>query len=188
MVQQEVCQRCQQQWLGQLAISRCLNVFIVWPQGDFASLSCAAAKVAFLSTLGPPAGNKVAPRVTGPPVVPHGSLGKGSGKPTNLAKSFVLVSKVLTNSDTHGRIILPRVAVEANLSFLMGYRCALWKLAWVFLACNRAAPRPIQSGVRPIVIADRGPSDLQFNCMLASSSEAPWAVTCLSTCWPRIAV
>eukprot|EP00891_Asterochloris_glomerata_P000981 jgi/Astpho2/981/Aster-x0038 len=69
-----------------------------------------------------PTRNKVAPRVTGPPVVPHGSLGKGSGKPTNLAKSFVLVSKVLTNSDTHGRIILPRVAVEANLSFLMGYR------------------------------------------------------------------
>jgi len=55
--------------------------------------------------------------------VPHGSLGKGSGTPKNLARSHVLVAKVLTNSDTHGRIILPRVSVEANLTFLMGYRC-----------------------------------------------------------------
>ena len=85
-------------------------------------------------------------------MVPHGSLGKGSGKPTNLAKSFVLVSKVLTNSDTHGRIILPRVAVEANLSFLMGYRCASCKCACGSSACSQAAPRPIQSGVRPVVI------------------------------------
>ena len=54
--------------------------------------------------------------------VPHGSLGKGSGTPKNLARSHVLVAKVLTNSDTHGRIILPRVSVEANLTFLMGYR------------------------------------------------------------------
>ena len=79
-------------------------------------------------------------------MVPHGSLGKGSGKPTNLAKSFVLVSKVLTNSDTHGRIILPRVAVEANLSFLMGYRCASCRFACGSLACSPAAPRPTQSG------------------------------------------
>jgi len=57
--------------------------------------------------------------------VPHGSLGKGSGTPKNLARSHVLVAKVLTNSDTHGRIILPRVSVEANLTFLMGYRCHL---------------------------------------------------------------
>ncbi|KAL0049880.1 hypothetical protein WJX82_011620 [Trebouxia sp. C0006] len=56
------------------------------------------------------------------PQVPHGSLGKGSGTPKNLARSHVLVAKVLTNSDTHGRIILPRVSVEANLTFLMGYR------------------------------------------------------------------
>ena len=54
--------------------------------------------------------------------VPHGSLGKGSGTPKNLARSHVLVAKVLTNSDAHGRIILPRVSVEANLTFLMGYR------------------------------------------------------------------
>ena len=59
-----------------------------------------------------------------PPQVPHGSLGKGSGTPKNLARSHVLVAKVLTNSDTHGRIILPRVSVEANLTFLMGYRQA----------------------------------------------------------------
>ncbi len=57
--------------------------------------------------------------------MPHGSLGKGSGTPKNLARSHVLVAKVLTNSDTHGRIILPRVSVEANLTFLMGYRCHL---------------------------------------------------------------
>lgn len=57
-----------------------------------------------------------------PPQVPHGSLGKGGGTPKNLAPSHVLVAKVLTNSDTHGRIILPRVSVEANLTFLMGYR------------------------------------------------------------------
>lgn len=35
----------------------------------------------------------------------------------------VLVSKVLTNSDAQsGRIILPRVAVETNLAFVMSYR------------------------------------------------------------------
>ncbi|EFN57994.1 hypothetical protein CHLNCDRAFT_142158 [Chlorella variabilis] len=35
----------------------------------------------------------------------------------------VLVSKQLTNSDaSSGRIILPRVAVESNLSFVLGYR------------------------------------------------------------------
>ena len=56
--------------------------------------------------------------------VPHGSLGKGSGVPKDLARCHVLVAKVLTNSDTHGRIILPRVSVEANLAFLMGYRQA----------------------------------------------------------------
>ena len=60
-----------------------------------------------------------------PPQVPHGSLGKGSGTPKNLARSHVLVAKVLTNSDAHGRIILPRVSVEANLTFLMGYRQAM---------------------------------------------------------------
>ncbi len=35
----------------------------------------------------------------------------------------VLVAKALTKSDTAGRVILPRVSVESNLSFLMGYRC-----------------------------------------------------------------
>lgn len=35
----------------------------------------------------------------------------------------VLVAKQLTNSDaSSGRIILPRVAVESNLSFVLGYR------------------------------------------------------------------
>ncbi len=37
----------------------------------------------------------------------------------------VLCAKVLTNSDANsGRIILPRVSIEANLSFVIGYRCA----------------------------------------------------------------
>lgn len=37
--------------------------------------------------------------------------------------TYVLVAKTLTKSDTAGRVILPRVSVESNLSFLMGYRC-----------------------------------------------------------------
>jgi hypothetical protein len=37
-------------------------------------------------------------------------------------RCFVLVAKALTKSDTAGRVILPRVSVETNLSFLMGYR------------------------------------------------------------------
>lgn len=42
---------------------------------------------------------------------------------TGAGSAAVLVSKVLTNSDaTSGRIILPRVAVEANLPFVVGYR------------------------------------------------------------------
>ena len=38
--------------------------------------------------------------------------------------SVVLVAKTLTKSDTLGRVILPRVAVETNMSFLTSYRCA----------------------------------------------------------------
>lgn len=34
----------------------------------------------------------------------------------------VLVAKALTKSDTLGRVILPRVAVETNMSFLTSYR------------------------------------------------------------------
>ncbi|BDA41728.1 probable regulatory protein viviparous-1 at N-terminal half [Coccomyxa sp. Obi] len=37
-------------------------------------------------------------------------------------RTYVLVAKTLTKSDTAGRVILPRVSVESNLSFLMGYR------------------------------------------------------------------
>ncbi|KAL0032345.1 hypothetical protein WJX79_006173 [Trebouxia sp. C0005] len=79
-----------------------------------------AGKVAAAEAHGPVIARRAANRP--PPQVPHGSLGKGSGTPKNLARSHVLVAKVLTNSDTHGRIILPRVSVEANLTFLMGYR------------------------------------------------------------------
>lgn len=39
-------------------------------------------------------------------------------------RTFVLVAKTLTKSDTQGRVILPRVAVEANLAFIVGYRWA----------------------------------------------------------------
>lgn len=46
----------------------------------------------------------------------------GRGCPPGLQSSLVLVAKVLTPSDTNGRIILPRVAVETNLPFVKGYR------------------------------------------------------------------
>jgi hypothetical protein len=46
------------------------------------------------------------------------------------AECTVLCAKVLTNSDaSSGRIILPRIYVEANLSFVIGYRCWLNPLA-----------------------------------------------------------
>jgi hypothetical protein len=41
----------------------------------------------------------------------------------------VLVAKTLTRSDTNGRVILPRVSVEANLTFLVGYKRAARALA-----------------------------------------------------------
>ena len=37
----------------------------------------------------------------------------------------MLVAKTLTKSDTGGRVILPRVSVESNLRFLIGFRQAL---------------------------------------------------------------
>ena len=40
------------------------------------------------------------------------------------ASSVVLVAKALTKSDTGGRVILPRVSVESNLRFLIGFRRA----------------------------------------------------------------
>jgi len=48
----------------------------------------------------------------------------GGALPAGLARSFVLVAKTLTRSDTNGRVILPRVSVEANLTFLVGYKRA----------------------------------------------------------------
>ena len=51
------------------------------------------------------------------------------------AECTVLCAKVLTNSDaSSGRIILPRIYVEANLSFVIGYRCLLTTLAPTQLA------------------------------------------------------
>ncbi|KAK9835948.1 hypothetical protein WJX81_000533 [Elliptochloris bilobata] len=46
----------------------------------------------------------------------------GGAPPAGLARCFVLVAKALTRSDTNGRIILPRVSVEANMTFLVGYK------------------------------------------------------------------
>ncbi|KAK9835818.1 hypothetical protein WJX74_008627 [Apatococcus lobatus] len=51
-------------------------------------------------------------------VTPQAS-GRGDTQPQ---QTFVLVAKTLTKSDTQGRVILPRVAVEANLAFIVGYR------------------------------------------------------------------
>ena len=68
-------------------------------------------------------------------------------------------------------IIQPRAAVDANLSFLLGYRCA--RDLPGFLACTWAAPRPTQSGVRPAVTADRGPLDPHFDCMLVKAAARP---------------
>lgn len=48
----------------------------------------------------------------------HGVYGEELSAPS----LHVLVAKTLTKSDTAGRVILPRVSVESNLSFLMGYR------------------------------------------------------------------
>lgn len=48
----------------------------------------------------------------------------GAGGPGGVEAGFVLVAKALTKSDMNGRVILPRVMVETNLSFLMGYRSA----------------------------------------------------------------
>ena len=47
----------------------------------------------------------------------------GGAPPVGLAPSFVLVAKALTRSDTNGRVILPRVSVEANMTFLVGFKC-----------------------------------------------------------------
>jgi hypothetical protein len=56
----------------------------------------------------------------------QGQANEGNGTAAASAPSgdrcYVLVAKALTKSDTAGRVILPRVSVEANLSFLMGYR------------------------------------------------------------------
>jgi hypothetical protein len=54
------------------------------------------------------------------------------------AECTVLCAKVLTNSDaSSGRIILPRIYVEANLSFVIGYRCLLKPLtASVWQGCE----------------------------------------------------
>ena len=42
------------------------------------------------------------------------------------ASCVVLVAKALTKSDTGGRVILPRISVESNLRFLIGFRQALF--------------------------------------------------------------
>ena len=52
-----------------------------------------------------------------------GSRSEAQAAGEGATQGFVLVAKALTKSDTHGRVILPRVMVETNLPFLMGYRC-----------------------------------------------------------------
>ena len=54
-----------------------------------------------------------------------GSRSEAQAAGEGAAHGFVLVAKALTKSDTNGRVILPRVMVETNLPFLMGYRCCL---------------------------------------------------------------
>ncbi len=58
--------------------------------------------------------------------------------------TFVLVAKTLTKSDTQGRVILPRVAVEANLAFIVGYRYS--SACIIGMSQSTKAPCPIQSG------------------------------------------
>lgn len=48
---------------------------------------------------------------------------------------------MLTNSDANsGRIILPRIYVEANLSFVIGYRCVAIILKGVGVAPSCVVP------------------------------------------------
>lgn len=59
---------------------------------------------------------------TAPAEAPAAAAGAGAAVPLP-ARRCVLVAKCLTNSDaSSGRIILPRVAVETNLPFVLGYR------------------------------------------------------------------
>jgi len=50
---------------------------------------------------------------------------QGAREVPEQASSIVLVAKALTKSDTGGRVILPRVSVESNLCFLIGFRLVL---------------------------------------------------------------
>ena len=62
-------------------------------------------------------------------LAPHAVYHRRSGptpRSTGLPARTILVAKRLTNSDvSKGRILLPRAAVEANLSFAIGKPCAL---------------------------------------------------------------
>jgi hypothetical protein len=67
-------------------------------------------------------------------VAPAGGAAQGAQGPGGVEAGFVLVAKALTKSDMNGRVILPRVMVETNLSFLMGYRSARRRAWWPHLA------------------------------------------------------
>ena len=98
-------------WKGSQAIDLgCVSVGhqqgVSWPSGSPASCTsyCTFTPLAVRKILKP------APQV------------EEGGEPPRWS---VLCAKVLTPSDANsGRIILPRVSVEANLSFVIGYRCA----------------------------------------------------------------
>ena len=60
----------------------------------------------------------------------------------------VLVAKALTKSDTAGRVILPRVSVESNLSFLTGYRYASFPLHPPSPGALRCRPTNMRCGRR----------------------------------------
>lgn len=105
------------------------------PVASSPTASSAPARSAAFRT-SPPVGT---PRGVSPPAA--ASEG-GAGAPLP-RRRCVLVAKQLTNSDaSSGRIILPRVAVESNLSFVLGYR----HYALAVRDCNGARARrtPLQ--------------------------------------------
>ena len=91
--------------------------------------SAPARSAAFRAS--PPVGT---PRGASPPA----AASEGGAAAPLPRRRCVLVAKQLTNSDaSSGRIILPRVAVESNLSFVLGYR----HYALAVRDCTGAWPR-----------------------------------------------
>lgn len=92
------------------------------------------------------------------------------------AECTVLCAKVMTNSDaSSGRIILPRIYVEANLSFVIGYRCLLTTLASTQLAAICGRPRrgvAVRFPLPPLALNScKLPTDVH---MLQGPFSEPW--------------